>query len=235
MNKKRIRLDVNNMFAKKVGEENGIEKESIEEYRHKTKQIHNKIQDERENGNMGFMELPYQSADLLDEIKSEAEKRRKEFENFVVIGIGGSALGNIALQTALNPLYYNLDRQKRDGAPRLFVLDNSDPLKIKSLIESIDIKKTLFNVITKSGSTAETMSQFLIAREAVKDVVGEDKLADHFIATTSRNSGFLKEIADREGFKTFYIPENVGGRFSVLTPVGLISAAFCGVDISSLL
>lgn len=235
MNKKRICLDVNNMFAEKVGAENGIEKESIDEYRDKTKKIHNRIQDEREKGNMGFMELPYQSADLIDEIKTEAENMKKDFDNFVVIGIGGSALGNIALQTALNPPFYNLDRKKRDGAPRLFVLDNSDPVQIKSLLESIDIEKTLFNVITKSGSTAETMSQFLIAREAVKDVVGEDKLAEHFIATTSRDSGFLKEIADREGFKKFYIPENVGGRFSVLTPVGLISAAFCGIDIESLL
>jgi glucose-6-phosphate isomerase len=234
-NNKRISLDVNNMFVNQVGNKHGIERKEVREYQEKADKIHKKLKQDRQEGQMGFMELPYQSDKLIAEIKKEAEELRGDFDNFVVIGIGGSALGNIALQTALNQPYYNLDEKKRDNRPRLFVPDNSDPVRIKALLESLDISRTVFNVITKSGSTAETMSQFLIARKAVADTVGEKDLARHFIATTSRNSGFLKVIAEREGFKTFYIPENVGGRFSVLTPVGLVSAAFCGVNIEELI
>ncbi len=234
MNDKKIKLDVNNMFQEMVGEEHGIAEEDIEDFQSKTNKIHEKIKKDRANSKMGFMELPAQSEELISEIENEVEKR-KGYENFVVIGIGGSALGNIALQTALNKPYYNLDEKKRNNRPRLFVPDNADPVRLKALLESLDLEKTIFNVITKSGSTAETMSQFLVARQAVAEQLGEDKLSEHFIATTSKDSGYLRIIAERENLKTFYISDNVGGRFSVLTPVGLISAAFCGIDIRELL
>ncbi|MFW5988088.1 MAG: glucose-6-phosphate isomerase [bacterium] len=234
MKEKDIKLDVNNMFEDVIGKEHGISKDTIVDFQNEANKIHEKIKKDRANGKMGFMELPAQSNELITEIEEEVEKR-EGYENFVVIGIGGSALGNIALQTALNKPYYNLDSKKRNGNLKLFVPDNVDPVRLKSLLDSLDLEKTLFNVITKSGSTAETMSQFLIAREAVAKVVGEDNLSDHFIATTSKDSGYLKIIAERENFKTFYIPENVGGRFSVLSPVGLISAAFCGINIRELL
>ena len=234
MKKEQIKLDVNNMLVEMVGKEHGISEETIDDFQEKTSAIHQKISEDKANGEMGFMELPKQSKKLISEIEKEVQKR-KEYKNFVVIGIGGSALGNIALQTALNKPYYNIDSQKRNGKPRLFVPDNADPVRLKSLLSSLDLEKTLFNVITKSGSTAETMSQFLIAREAVAKEIGEDELSDHFIATTSKDSGYLRVIAEREDFKTFHIPDGVGGRFSVLTPVGLISAAFCGIDIRKLL
>ena len=234
MKNKEIKLDVNNMLENMVGKEHGISKDVIIDFQEKTNLIHEKIKEDRANREMGFMDLPAQSEKLITEIEEEVEKR-KGYENFVVIGIGGSALGNIALQTALNKPYYNFDSKKRDGSPRLFVPDNVDPVRLQSLLDSLDLEKTLFNVITKSGSTAETMSQYLIAREAVAKEVGEDKLAEHFIATTSKDSGYLRIIAERENYKTFHIPDNVGGRFSVLTPVGLISAAFCGIDIRELL
>ncbi len=234
MKEKEIKLDVNNMFADVIGKEHGIPKDEIDDYQDTANKIHEKIKKDRAKGKMGFMELPAQSEELISEIEEEVEKR-EGYENFVVIGIGGSALGNIALQTALNKPYYNLDSKKRNGNLKLFVPDNVDPVRLKSLLDSLDLEKTLFNVITKSGSTAETMSQFLIAREAVAKVVGEDNLSEHFIATTSKDSGYLKIIAERENFKTFYIPESVGGRFSVLSPVGLISAAFCGINIRELL
>src|SRR6056297_860224 len=234
MKNKEIKLDVNNMLENMVGKEHGISKDAIIDFQEKADLIHEKIKEDRANGEMGFMDLPAQSEELISEIEEEVEKR-KGYENFVVIGIGGSALGNIALQTALNRPYYNFDSKKRNGNPRLFVPDNVDPVRLQSLLDSLDLEKTLFNVITKSGSTAETMSQYLIAREAVAKEVGEDKLAEHFIATTSKDSGYLRIIAERENYKTFHIPDNVGGRFSVLTPVGLISAAFCGIDIRELL
>lgn len=231
----KIRLDVNNMFAENVGDVHGLEKDKVESMKEKVVAAHKSIMKAKKDGQMGFMELPTGQREIVKEIIDYANKTRDKFDNFVVLGIGGSALGNIALQTALKDPYYNYELKKRAGMPRLFVADNIDPVRFKSLLNILDLKKTIFNVISKSGGTAETMSQFLIARRAVAEVVGEDKLADHFIATTSQDSGNLIKIARREGFKTFYIPENVGGRFSVLTPVGLVSAAFTGIDIEELL
>ncbi len=226
--KMRIKLDVNNMFTNKVGEKHGFTKEEVNNYQEKVEKAHKNIQE----AELGFMKLPYEQNEIIKEIVDLAEGYKGKYDNFVVLGIGGSALGNIALQTALNDPYHNY---KGADYPRLFVPDNVDPARFKSLLEILDLDKTMFNVISKSGGTAETMSQYLIARQAVAKEVGEDKLKEHFIATTSQDSGYLIEIARREGYKTFFIPENVGGRFSVLTPVGLVSAAFCGIDIEELL
>jgi glucose-6-phosphate isomerase len=230
----RIRLDVNNMFADKVGEEHGYTREDIEACQDKAAKFHQNLT-QIEAVEKGFKQLPDSQQKVVQEIKDFAEANRQDYDNFVVLGIGGSALGNIALQTALNDPYYNLKEEARQGCPRLFVPDNVDPTRLKSLLEELDLEKTIFNVISKSGTTAETMSQFLTARQAVAETVGEENIGSHFIATTSEDSGKLIEIAGREGFKTFHIPDNVGGRFSVLTPVGLISAAFTGVDIEELL
>ncbi|HLV09950.1 MAG TPA: glucose-6-phosphate isomerase [Halanaerobiales bacterium] len=229
--KMKIRVDLNNMFVEQVGKEQGIEREEVDSLQGRTKEAHHNIHQNKP----GFMDLPYKQGEVVADIIQYAEEMRGEFENFVVLGIGGSALGNIALQTALNDPYYNYFPEARKGAPRLFVPDNVDPVRFKSLIHRLDLKKTVFNVISKSGGTAETMSQFLIARQAVEEELGEKEIARHFIATTSSQKGYLIEIAQKEGFKTFYIPENVGGRFSVLTPVGLLSAAFCGINIKQLL
>lgn len=231
INEMRIRLDVNNMFTDKVGEEQGLTREEVDKLQQRVSQAHKNM----EEADLGFMKLPFEQAEVVKEIKELAGELAGKIENFVVLGIGGSALGNIALQTALNDPYYNYAEEMRDGYPRLFVPDNVDPVRFQSLLDLLDLEKTVFNVITKSGGTAETMSQFLITRQAVVRELGEDKVADHFIATTSKDSGYLIEIARREGFKTFYIPEDVGGRFSVLTPVGLLSAAVCGIDIDELL
>ncbi len=227
----KIKLDVNNMFSEQVGVEHGLTKSEVEGLKDRVKEAHLNLQKSKP----GFMKLPYNQAGIIAEIMELAEELKGKFENLVVLGIGGSALGNIALQTAINDPYYNYFEEARNGYPRLFVPDNVDPVRFKRLLEKLDLEKTVFNVISKSGGTAETMSQFLIAREAVQQKVGNGQLANHFIATTSKEKGYLIEIARREGFKTFYIPEDVGGRFSVLTPVGLISAAFCGINIEELI
>lgn len=229
--KMRIRLDVNNMFVDKIGEEHGLTKEEVDSYKQSVKEAHKNIQKNRP----GFMDLPYEQGNIIKEIKEIAEEYKDKFDNFVVLGIGGSALGNIALQTALNDPYYNYKDDVRQGYPRLFVPDNVDPVRFKSLLEVLDLEKTVFNVISKSGGTAETMSLYLISRQAVVDSLGKEKLKEHFIATTSKESGYLREIADKEGYRKFFIPEDVGGRFSVMCPVGLLSAAFCGIDIEELL
>lgn len=231
----RIKLDINNVFAEMIGEEHGLTRKELEAAKDKALQAHKNILQAEAEGKMGFMELPYQQKEVVKELQATAAELKDKFDNFVVLGIGGSALGNIAVQTAINDPYYNMFAEVRDGYPRLFVNDNVDPEGIKALLDKLDPAKTLFNVISKSGSTAETMSQFLLARKIVAEAVGEENVGEHFIATTSKDSGYLIEIAEREGMKKFFIPDNVGGRFSVLTPVGLLSAAMTGVDIEALL
>lgn len=226
--KMKIRLDVNNMFASQVGDEHGFTPGDIEELKEELQIAHEAIQKAKEEGKLGFMELPRTQKDIACRIKEFTTEKRKKFDNFVVLGIGGSALGARALRTAFTHSY-------KQEAPRLFVSDNVDPANFKEMLEALDLEKTVFNVISKSGGTAETMSQFLIARDLIAKELGADKVAEHFIATTSKDSGKLIKIAQREGIETFYIPENVGGRFSVLTPVGLLPAAFCGIDIEELL
>jgi glucose-6-phosphate isomerase len=153
----------------------------------------------------------------------------------VVLGIGGSALGNIALQTALNPYMYNIDSDQRKG-PRLFVFDNVDPAQLGSFLNWISDKldKTIFNVISKSGRTAETASQFLIIRKMLLDALGPDAMQKQVVATTDAAQGTMRKIADAANLRSLIVPDGVGGRFSVLSSVGLLSAAVCGIDIEQL-
>jgi len=230
--KMRVKVDFNNMFTEFIGEEHGISQKQVDEMKDVVKKAHQSIEKQYEDNKLGFIDLPDKQKEVVDEIIDYAEKNRDRFENFVILGIGGSALGSIALQTALKEPYHNLNKE---DTPNIFIPDNVDPERFENLLDTLDLEKTVFNVISKSGSTAETMSLFLIARKAVKEAVGQENIGDHFVATTSKDSGYLRIIAQREGFKMFYIPDNVGGRFSVLTPVGLVYAAFAGIDIKELL
>ncbi|MCC5823181.1 MAG: glucose-6-phosphate isomerase [Phycisphaerales bacterium] len=170
----------------------------------------------------------------LDAVTQAADRRRGRFENMVVLGIGGSALGNIALQAALNPPTYNLLPADRRPGPRMFVVDNVDPANLKAVLDLCDPKTTLFNVISKSGETAETAAQFMIIRDRLRQAVGE-RWAEHVVAITDPAAGTMRTICDDAGIETLPVPEGVGGRFSVLSPVGLFSAAMCGVDTAALL
>ncbi|MCW5753468.1 MAG: glucose-6-phosphate isomerase [Phycisphaeraceae bacterium] len=166
------------------------------------------------------------------------ERVRGRFDNLVVLGIGGSALGNTALQKALNPSTYNLlDAVERSG-PRLFVVDNVDPSLLSAVLNICErqggLERTLFNVISKSGETAETAAQFMVVRDRLKQRFGA-RHAEHVIAITDPAKGTMRTICDAEGYATLPVPDGVGGRFSVLSPVGLFSAAMCGIDIDALL
>ena len=174
-------------------------------------------------------------------VKAIAEQRRGRFDNLVVLGIGGSALGNIALQAALNSPTYNLLGSSARPGPRLFVIDNVDPAYFSSILDFCEsasggggLKKTLFNVISKSGETAETAAQFMIIRDKLKHALGS-VYAEHIVAITDPGKGTMRSICDAEKYATLPVPDGVGGRFSVLSPVGLFSAAMCGIDIESLL
>lgn len=166
-------------------------------------------------------------------VKAIADKHAGRWENLVVLGIGGSALGNIALQSALNPATHNLMSAGRQG-PRLFVLDNVDPAKFGAIMAECPPEKTLFNVVSKSGETAETAAQFMIIRDLLTRAVG-NKASDHIVAVTDAEKGTMRKICDAAGYDTLPVPDGVGGRFSVLSPVGLFSAAMTGIDIDALL
>ncbi len=230
----RITFDFNNMMSDFVGEQ-GIDWEEIEALEPTLKKAAAALAEKRESGQMEWRELPYNQQEVVKDILETAAQIKEKFDNFVVLGIGGSALGPIAVQQALNHMFYNeLPKEKRAGCPRFYVVDNVDPERMEGLFDIIDIEKTVFNVITKSGSTSETMAQFLIITDLLKTKLG-DKYKEHIIATTDREKGNLIKIARQEGFKTYYIPEGVGGRFSELSPVGLLPAAVCGIDIEEML
>ncbi len=169
-------------------------------------------------------------------VKDIVSKCKGKFENLVVLGIGGSALGNIALHSALTPSTWNL-LPSRSG-PRLFVIDNVDPALFSSILSFCEqtggLEKTLFNVISKSGETAETAAQFMIIRDMLKKKLGAN-YANNIVAVTDPAKGTMRKICDAEKFTTLPVPDGVGGRFSALSPVGLFSAAMCGIDIDALL
>jgi len=232
--KKTIHFDFNNMMADTIGSEHGITEQELKALAPLASRYVNDLKEERIKGKLPFLDLPYQK-NIATEIIKTANSLKGKFKNLVVVGIGGSALGNIATHTALNhPLHNILTDQERKGFPRVFVLDNVDPDRFSGLIDIVEPEETLFNFITKSGATVETMAQFLIIVKRLRDRLGKD-YKEHIITTTDSEKGTLREITNREGFQSFVIPAGVGGRYSVLTPVGLFSAAMSGVDIVSLL
>jgi glucose-6-phosphate isomerase len=181
----------------------------------------------------GFMRLP-KTTDFSDPSKALADEVRSSgATDFIHVGIGGSALGPIAVHHALNHPYYNLLAGR--GGPRLHFAENTDPATLAAILDVADMGRTWVNVVTKSGSTAETMANFLVLRGALVEALGESGYGERLVFTTDPEEGYLTQIANQEGIKTLPIPPDVGGRFSVLTPVGLFPAAVTGLDISSLL
>jgi glucose-6-phosphate isomerase len=231
---KSIRLDVSHMMADLLGER-GIAPKRVDELAGAAATAQRAVQNSRGNGMLGWTELPYNQKDTVRGIERAAEHVRAHFSNFVLLGIGGSALGPIAVHQALRHLHYNELPQAKRGGPRFYVEDNIDPERMGALLDVIDPAETCFCVVTKSGKTAETMSQYLIVRDLLQRTVGEG-WPKHVIAITDAKEGNLAPMAAAEGFfATFVIPDGVGGRFSELCPVGLLPAAVCGIDIRGLL
>lgn len=231
-----IRLYYKNVTADVIGAEHGITPAQFDDLGRETAPLISQLNQQRAAGETAYRDLPYNEKYPAD-VKQLVGELEGRCENFVVLGIGGSALGNIALQTALNPYMYNLDDAQRGGRPRLFVFDNVDPVQFGSFLDWIvpNLDRTIFNVISKSGRTAETAGQFLAIRQKLEDTLGIDACRERIIATTDPKGGTLRKIADEIGFRTLEVPPGVGGRFSVLSPVGLLSAGICGIDIDSLL
>lgn len=229
-----VRFDYTNLMADAVGPEHGITEQELRQLAPRARNAVEWLRDLRTRGRAEWLDLPYQR-DAADRVVAVADSIAARCDAFVVLGIGGSALGAIALQQALRHLFYNqLSVAQRGGRPRIYVLDNVDPDFVGSALEMADPKRTIFNVVTKSGSTAETMAQLAIVRGVLRRECGTDA-ARHIVATTDLEGGDLWSLAEREGYQTFAIPPTVGGRFSVLSAAGLLPAAVSGIDVRELL
>lgn len=228
-----IELCCRNVDAKIIGHENGLELEKeFAAYKDTIASIIASLNQRKDKPGqwLQWMNLGY-NEETIWYVKEYASMVKDRFENILVLGIGGSALGGVALSEALLKPYWNLlSDEQREGLPRIFFLDNIDPDTISGLLDLLDLKKTLVNVITKSGSTAETMSQFMIVKDRLEQELG-DNYRYNIVATTDKRTGILRQIAEQEGYKTFFVPDDVGGRFSVFSAVGLLPLALVGIDI----
>lgn len=230
---KDITLDYSNVLVDNIGFDHGLDSTMLEN-KTRLKKIHDDLLINRTNDRMAFLDLPFDH-NVVEDIQNYVTKNQNRFEFYVHLGIGGSALGPIALQSALRHQYYNLlSLDQRNGAPKMIFLDNIDPETTSELLDVIDVDKTLFCVVTKSGGTAETLSSFLYFFKQVKDKVGSD-FSDHFVFVTDPEKGFLRDLANKENVPSFAVPPLVGGRFSIFTPVGLLPASIAGIDIEELL
>ena len=217
----------------------GISEKSIMEYKEQVenihKELHQKANDEKDF--VGWLELPtnYDKKEF-SRIKKAAKKIKKESDILVVIGIGGSYLGARAVIESLTSTFNNMLTEKQRKYPQiLYVGNNLSPNYINELIEYIGDKDFSVNVISKSGTTTEPAIAFRIFREILENKYGIDEARSRIYVTTDKERGALKILADNEGYEKFVIPDNVGGRYSVLTAVGLLPIATAGIDIDKLM
>ena len=232
-----ITLNYKNADAMVIGSQNGLNiEQEFSNYRDTIANIITSLNQRKDKPGqwLQWMNLGY-NEETLWYVKEFASQIRGKFDNILVLGIGGSALGGIAVTEALLKPFWNLlTPEQRDNYPRIFFLDNIDPDTINGLLQILDLKKTLVNVITKSGSTAETMSQFMIVKNILEQELGAE-YRNNVVATTDKKTGILRQIAEQEGYKTFVVPDDVGGRFSVFSAVGLLPFAMLGLDIDAML
>ena len=227
---KNIKIDLKNA---RVFEKN------IMKYAEKVKEIHNKLhlKAEDENEFCGWLNLPtnYDKFELA-RIKISAEKIQKDSDVLLVIGIGGSYLGARAVIESLTNTFYNLQNKNTRKTPQiLYVGNNLSSNYISDLIDYIADKDVSINVISKSGTTTEPAIAFRIFREILENKYSLKEARKRIYVTTDKEKGALKELADKEKYTTFVIPDNIGGRYSVLTAVGLLPIATAGIDIDELM
>lgn len=216
-----IRFDYRNLIANQYLP-GAITKARLSDFFSYVKDAREELMADRANNILGFYDLPeYDTTPIKDFIAS----CDPTFDTMVVLGIGGSALGNKAL--------YNALKTEGNLTKKLFVYDNVDPVYLYEILQQVDISTTIFNVITKSGTTAETMAGYMILLDMLKKKYPKN-YRKRVIITTDKEKGFLRQVINAEGYTSFVVPDNVGGRFSVLTDVGLVSSAFVGIDIDAL-
>ena len=185
----------------------------------------------------GWLDLPSSfDKDEFKRIKECAEKIKDDSDILIVVGIGGSYLGARAVIDALSHNYYNLlNKEKRPGSAIIYAGNSISSTYLADVLEIIGDKEISINVVSKSGTTTEPALAFRVLKEFMEKRYGKKEAANRIYATTDKSRGALKKLSDSEGYETFVIPDNVGGRFSVLTAVGLLPIAVSGVNIDALM
>lgn len=231
-----IELNCHNVTSDVIGCENGLDIQNcFNKYKETIRHIIADLNSNKDKPRhmLQWMNLGY-NEETVWYVKEYAAMVEGRFDNILILGMGGSALGGKAVCEALLPPYWNfLTKEERNNFPKIFFLDNIDPDQMNALLKILDLKKTLVNVVTKSGSTAEVMAQFMVLKDRMEAELGDD-YRKNIIATTDKNIGILKQLSDQEGYKTFYIPDDVTGRFSVFSAVGLLPFALVGINIEEI-
>jgi glucose-6-phosphate isomerase len=229
-----MKLAYGRMLQDGLDGRHGLPRSRLAELAGKFGAVQEEVRRRRSAGEYGFYELVNQGP-TVRQITAFAEGLGQAHDHVLVLGIGGSALGTKALLNALRrPAWNEWDDEGREFYPRLTVLENVDPTTVAAALRRIDPRRVLVNVISKSGGTAETMAQYLVVRAWLEEALG-DAAFRHLVFTTDPERGALRELATREGIATLEVPPAVGGRFSVLSPVGLLPAALAGIDVAALL
>lgn len=217
----------------------GIKDEEIKNALWQLKDAHNMLHNKTGAGNdfLGWIDLPVNyDKEEFNRVKAAAKRIRENSDVFIVIGIGGSYLGARAVIEALGHSFYNmLPKEKRQGPEIYFVGNNISGTYVQHLLDLIEGKDISVNVISKSGTTTEPGIAFRIFKKYVEEKYGKEEAKKRIFATTDKEKGALRTLANEEGYETFIIPDDVGGRFSVLTPVGLLPIAVAGIDIDKLM
>lgn len=232
-----IKLDYRNVSAEQLGKEHGLDlKDVFSRYQDEISNIVTRTYAEKDQagGWKRWLNLGYDKA-LVNDINQYVQSVQGQFSDMVILGIGGSSLGGYALLKALLHPYWNqLSDEQRNGQPRYHFVENVDADQIAPLFDLLDPQRTLFVVISKSGTTAETMSAFMIAKEWLEKHLPAASVREHIVAITDIQKGVLRPIADQQGYHTFEVPDDVGGRFSVFSAVGMLPAALCGISLEAL-
>ncbi len=229
-----IKLAFGRMLQDSLDGTHGLPRPRLDDLVRRFGAVHAGVRRRRAAGEYGFYKLVDQ-AETVREITTFAEGLGQAHDHVLVLGIGGSALGARALLGALRrPAWNEWDDEGREFFPRLTVLDNVDPTTINAALRRIDPRRVLVNVISKSGGTAETMAQYLVVRAWLEQALGA-AAHRHLVFTTDPERGALRDIGSRDAIASLSVPPDVGGRYSVLSPVGLLPAALVGIDIEALL
>lgn len=218
-----LRVSIEGMFEPVL--DGGLDASRLGPVRRELAAAHASLMAER-GKSLGFYDAPLRS-DVVKQMSAEVRRLRALADDLLVLGIGGSSLGGQALIQGL--------AHTTDGAAKVHFVDNVDPDTFGTLLGKLDPSRTAVAVITKTGGTVETLAQYLIVRRWLRVSLGQGEARSRMSFVTDPGRGFLRELAQTEGIRAFEIPENVGGRYSVLTPVGLLPAAFAGIDIHTLL
>lgn len=230
-----MKLRYGRLLSDKLDGEHGLTRSQLRELGQRFSAVHAEVERQRAAGEFGFERLQRQ-ADVVRGIRKFADGLGQAYDHVLVLGVGGASLGVRALAGALRrPAWNELPDAGRDYFPRLTVLDTLDPGTLAGALGRIDPRRALVNVISKSGTTTDTLAQYLAIRGWLDHAIGPDAATRHLVFTTDPVRGPLREIAERERIAALDFPPDVVGRFSALTAAGLLPAALVGIDIEALL